>query len=192
MRGPAYFALAVLCVACSRAPERDLSKEGEVLYLKGEYTAAAEVFKRRLIQNPDDAGAHFYLGTCYLYDTNKNWLGIAQGELETALSLFERQGKVNPVPRFSAEYFEMICHLNQAKVYLVLIDELAKAPRQFGGVVPGSVIPKILEKCKEQADLAERVSPGNPDVVALKSLVRQLTEGAGPAPRPQIAPSFSV
>ena len=134
VRALAYFALCLVCAACSRAPERDLFKEGETLFLNGEYDAAVEVFKQRLVQDPNDAGAHFYLGTCCFYNTDNNWLGIALGELETALSLFERQGKVNPVPRFSAEYFEMICHVNQAYIYYSLIGFLADNPRQFGGV----------------------------------------------------------
>ena len=191
MRGLAYFALCLVCAACSRAPERDLFKEGETLFLNGEYDAAVEVFKQRLVQDPNDAGAHFYLGNCCFYNTDNNWLGIALGELETALSLFERQGKVNPVPRFSAEYFEMICHVNQAYIYYSLIGFLADNPRQFGGVDARAVLPKLLKNCMEQADIAEQVSPGHPDVVKLKRLIQKLVDGAGPASTPQTAPTFS-
>jgi hypothetical protein len=200
VRRTAFYALCVVFVSCSRAPERDLFKEGETLYQDGKYTAAARLFKKRLFEKPDDAGVHFYLGTCYLYrcirpnaaeasdpeskDPN-NWLPIAQGELETALSLFGRQGKANPVPHFSsAEYFEMICHVNQAKICLYLINELLENPHRYKGIDLSTMLPSILKKCIEQADEAERVSPGHGDVIGLKKLIQTVIEEAGPALHP--------
>ena len=180
-------ALVALAAGCARPQHVNYFQEGEDLYLKGEYDAAIDRFKLQLQQKPEDAGAHFYLGSCYLYAAQKNiggkdnaWLGIAQGELETALALFERGGKVNPVPRFDATYFEMICHINQAKIYLLLIQAIAQNPRLFVGVIPREAIPAFIEKCNEQAKLAEQVAPGNPDVEQLKMLLAAISGAVGP------------
>lgn len=188
MRRVACAALCLMCAACAPAPDSNLFEKGEALYLKQDYKAAADLFKQRLIQDPDDAGAHFYLGTCYLYDSNKDWLGIAQGELETALALYERHGKVNPVPRFSADYFEMICHVNQAKIHLYLMTELLNNTKKTPGVNPRALIPVILRKCMEQASEAERIAPGDPDVEALKQLIQEFVGTLSPALRPRPAP----
>ena len=91
--------------------------------------------------------------------------------------LFNRQGKVNPIPRFNETYFEMMCHINQAKIYLLLIDSLVQNPKAFPGLDARAVIPGLLEKCREHAALAEKVSPGNPDVEQLKQILRQAERG---------------
>jgi len=213
----ATLVILVAACACSRAPQRDLFAEGETLFLNGKYTEAAEVFRQRLLDNPNDAGAHYYLGTTYLYrfatnqsnapaapifGTNQNWLGIAQGELETAVSLFKRQGKTNPVPRFDtnttpefspAQYFEMICHVNQAKILLLLTQSILENPRTIRGLNPLTLLPGIIEKCQQQADEAERAAPGHPDVAGLKLQIEELVKVAGPMLRapsvPQRAPN---
>ncbi|NUM55966.1 MAG: hypothetical protein HUU46_20185 [Candidatus Hydrogenedentes bacterium] len=181
--------LCAACAACSPPPEKPgLFEEGERLYLEGNYSAAAQAFKSRLLEKPDDAGAHFYLGTCYLYDKKNNWLGIAQGELETALSLFERQGKVSPVPRFDAEYFEIICHVNKAKIYLLLVSLLIDNSIRYRDFRGGSLVPAIIEKCEEEARRAERVSATHPDVVWLRQELKKLTDEFGPMLRPRATP----
>lgn len=180
------------CVGCAPAPQRDLFHEGEQLYLDGRYAEAAATFKQRLLEKPDDAGAHFYLGTCYLYDAQNNWLGIAQGELETALALFEKSGKASPVPRFDAEYFEIICHVNKAKIYLLLISSLVDNSIRYRDFRGGSLVPAILEKCEEEARLAEGVSATHPDVLWLKQALANIKAELGPMLRRQAAPQFSA
>ncbi len=181
--GCSFFLLAALGASCANAPDPDLFAEGEKLYLEGEYDRTIVSFKAHLLKHPENAGSHWYLGTCYLFSSQQRWLGIAQGEFETALALFERQGKANPIPRFNAEYFEMMCHINQAKVYLLLMDSLAQNPRLFPGMDARVVIPGLLAKCKEHAELAEKVAPGNPDVEELKRILTP------PPPKPVAAPS---
>lgn len=178
--------------ACSRAPEPDYFAEGEQLYLNGDYDAAIECFKKVLLRNPDHAGAHWYLGTCYLYSEKQNWLGIAQGELETALALFHRQGKVNPIPRFNATYFEMMCHINQAKVYLRLVQAIVDNPGAFPNLHPRVVIPRLLDRCAEEAAEAEKVAPGNADVENLKSIVEKVRKELDRQPAPRTAPKLAI
>ncbi|MDZ4860841.1 MAG: hypothetical protein SGI88_17835 [Candidatus Hydrogenedentes bacterium] len=181
--------LAACAASCNRAPAPDFFAEGEELYLKGEYDEAIERFKGYLLADPDHAGAHWYLGTCYLYSSEHRWLGIAQGELETALALFNRQGKANPIPRFNETYFEMMCHINQAKIYLLLVETLIQNPRAFPGLDARAVIPGLLAKCAEHAGLADEVSPGNPDVVELK---RILDRAAGERPAEPAQEQISI
>jgi len=72
-------------------------------------------------------GAHFYLGTCYLSSEANAWLG-SPGRIADRARPFERQGKANPFPVSSATYFELICHINQAKIYLNLMITLVESP----------------------------------------------------------------
>lgn len=180
---PARCALigVALVAGCGPAPPAtDLLHEAEQLYLVGKYDEAIPLLKQRLLQNPEDAGAHFYLGTCYLFSTDNRWLGIARGELETALALFERQGKVCPIPRFdSSVYFEMICHINIAKIYLSLIADIESKPESLRFRQNQELLRTLLAECIKQYYKAERVAPGNPDVVALKGLIESHT---GPLP----------
>ncbi|MCC6794381.1 MAG: hypothetical protein IT366_04625 [Candidatus Hydrogenedentes bacterium] len=178
--------ILVAACACSRAPQRDLFKEGETLYLDGKYSEAADVLKQRLIENPDDAGAHYYLGNTYMSNcirpdktalsnsdmTPDRWLGIAQGELEVALELFKRQGKVSPIPRFDATYFEMMCHVTRAKIHFILLQSILDAPPNPRGPDMRSLVPGIIKKCAEEAEQAEKVSPDAAEVRELKELIK--------------------
>ncbi|MCC6152905.1 MAG: hypothetical protein IT367_04065 [Candidatus Hydrogenedentes bacterium] len=178
-------ALVAAC-ACSRAPQRNQFKEGETLYLDGKYSQAAELFKQRLFENPDDAGAHYYLGSAYMSNcirpdqvalsnrdmTPDRWLGIAQGELEVALELFKRQGKVSPIPRFDATYFEMMCHVTRAKIHFILLQSILDAPPNPRGPNLRSLVPGIIKKCAEEAEAAEKVSPDAAEVRELKELIK--------------------
>ena len=178
--------ILVAACACSRAPQRDLFKEGETLYLDGKYSEAAEVLKQRLIENPDDAGAHYYLGSTYMSNcirpdqtalsnsdmTPDRWLGIAQGELEVALELFKRQGKVSPIPRFDATYFEMMCHVTRAKIHFILLQSILDAPPNPRGPNMRWLVPGIIKKCAEEAEQAEKVSPDAAEVRELKELIK--------------------
>ncbi|MBX7256184.1 MAG: hypothetical protein K1Y02_07460 [Candidatus Hydrogenedentes bacterium] len=149
--------------------------EAEVLYLDMRYDEAITLLKQHLIRNPKDAGAHFYLGTCYLNSPKNGWLGIAQGELQTALALFKEQGKVNPIPRFNnATYFEMICHINLAKVYLRLIVNVLDLPQNQLGVDRGSAIEKLVEGLEEQYAAAREIAPNDPDVKALYERISEV------------------
>lgn len=186
------FVLVAAC-ACSRAQQRDLFKEGETLYLDGKYSQAAEVFKQRLLENPNDAGAHYYLGSAYMSNcirpdqaalsnrdmTPDRWLGIAQGELEMALELFKRQGKVSPIPRFDATYFEMMCHVTRAKTHFILLQSILDAPPNPRGPNMRSLVPGIIMKCAEEAEAAEKLSPNAAEVRELKELIKAAIANTG-------------
>lgn len=109
--------------ACGRPPREDLLAKGEYLCREARWEEAIPVLKQHLLENPRDAGAHYYLGRCYL-NQRSPWPMLAVGELETAMYLFLKSGKVSPIARFNATYFELSCHLEMSKVYLKQIEVL--------------------------------------------------------------------
>jgi tetratricopeptide (TPR) repeat protein len=162
-RALSVLGLAVLALTgCSR--DDGSLEDAERVYLAGRYDEAVPLLKEYLLRHPDDAGAHFYLGSSYLLQDDP-WLTLAEGEIETALALFERSGKVSPIPRFSDTYFELRCYLELAKVYFKLI--------LFLGDNRGSPqwIAMITERCDEILASARQVDPDAPEVKQLEELI---------------------
>ncbi len=166
-----------LCIAsCGKPSEQeDLFAKGEALYLDQHYDDAIAAFKKYLLDHPDQAGAHFYLGTCYMGSKDNRWLGIAQGELQTAIALFERQGKVSPIPRFNATYFELIGHINLAKIYLNLVFTIIEnMPQNMAHIDKRQAIALTLDKCEEQYEIVKKIKPDHPDVKWLRNQIDTL------------------
>ena len=155
-------AVAVLAIGCSRAePTLD---QAEDLYRDQRYDEAIPVLKGYLLLHPDDAGAHFYLGSSYLL-TSDPWLVPAMGELQTAMALFERSGKKSPIERFSDTYFELRCHLELAKVLLKQLMYLSDYPAS------PRISAAILERCDAILADARKVDPESPDVRQLDEIL---------------------
>lgn len=157
--------LACLC-ACQRTSERDLLDQAEQLCLAAQWEDAKPLLKQHLLTHPEDSGAHFYLGRCYLLSADFRPL-MAEGELQTALSLFLRNGKKSPVERFKDDYFELICYVESAKVFLLQ----AQILRSEG--VEGWQLQGLLERSKAYAASARAVKPDSEDVAALDRLIRE-------------------
>jgi len=167
--------LLVLVSGCAKQPERDLFAESEQLYLSLRYDDAIGLLKQHLAQHPEDAGAHFYLGTCYLNSPKNGWLGIAQGELLTALALFDRQGKVNPIPRFNdATYFELICHINLAKVYLRLVLNVMNMDANQLKIDHRTALRGLVNGLQEQYEAAKQIDPNHADVKGLRERIEEV------------------
>ncbi len=154
----------------------DLLARAETLCLDRRYDDAIPVLKSLLMKFPMNAGAHYYLGRCYMSSEDFRPL-IAKGEFETALRLFEAGDKASsPIGRFSAQYFEMICHIDSAKVTLLEIDALMSNGAKFYHLEPS------LDECEIYTARAEEVFPGAPEVVQLRQIVEAVRKGT----RPQI------
>ncbi len=173
---------AILCAStlggCGKqAQTEDLFSKGEFAYLEAQYDEAILKFKAHLLERPNDAGAHLYLGESYLLKKSPS-LVIAQGEIETALDLFNRNGGKNPIKRFgSAKYFELRCHLSLAKIRLrqiLLLVELGQVWR----------IPPLIERCRDELDAASALAPDSPDVGNLRKVLDQVRELNAPEPTP--------
>jgi tetratricopeptide (TPR) repeat protein len=162
------FLAAAVSFACAMAPGcKDRSAEdaaarsrGELLCLEKKFDEAIPVLKQYLANHPDDSGSHFYLGVCFLA-CKKPWLVIAQGEIETALYLFNKQGKKSSIERFADVYFEQRCYIESAKVYL----------RQFDILLELQVAPEELEPYIDKvAELNDKARPLNSSLQDIRDL----------------------
>ena len=133
--------------------------EAETLVLDQQWTEARELLKRHLVNHPEDAGAHFYLGRCYMLG-EPLWPVVAEGEFQTALQLFNRNGKESPIERYPPEVFEWFCYKEMATTLLLQIDRLVEAgvtPRQFRPLIEQTryYYERAVELQKDPDGLAE-------------------------------------
>lgn len=163
------FAVVVLLLnGCDTGPSRAelqaLFDEGEFLCREARWDEAREVLRKFLLHNPDHAGAHFYLGRAYLFSTDFR-PAIAEGELQTALQRFIDGGRQSPIDRFGPDYFEMICHVEIAKVYLLQIDlfqSMGASPRALQG---------LYQRAVDSTQRAKAIIPGSKDVADLEEIL---------------------
>jgi hypothetical protein len=182
MRAPAialiFIGIVLLAGGCSgkaSGEKADLMAEAEFLVREARWADAIPVLKDHLILHPEDSGAHFYLGRCWLNAPEFNgregpWLVLAEGELQLALQLFEKQGGVSTIERFNDRYFELICHVERAKIYLKQLQFLAGS----NGVIRGRTAEGIMENLRQAVADARAVNPDAAEVRSLEQLLRSL------------------
>ena len=191
-------------VSCKSAPtpeELDAQfVEAERLCLEGQFVDARTVLKSYLLNRPDDAGAHYYLGRAYLVPAERVFVLIAQGrpqngsaeppaelqtlaaefrpaivegEFQTALRLFRRHGRVSSIERYSAEYFEMMCYLDSARVIFM---------HSFVGVISGNTPGSYREPIRRAlgyVESARAVMPKAAEVDQIGEPIRQFAAEIG-------------
>jgi hypothetical protein len=185
--GGALLLAGIAAAGCSGPPKahyEDLSAQAEFLVLEERWAEAIPVLSESLLLHPEDPGAHFYLGRCWLNVAKFNdrpgpWLVPAEGELRLARQLFLAQGKHSPIARFSDTYFEVICNIERAKVYLRQLTVVAEHPRQLAG----ATLESILSSLQQAIDDAKAVDPTAPEVIQLENLLKSLS-GNESAPEP--------
>jgi tetratricopeptide (TPR) repeat protein len=152
--------LALLFSACSAEPKEDLLEEAELLCLDQQWEKARPLLRRYLHQDPNNAAAHFYLGRCSLMaDPEVYSYFVAEGEFQTALRIFRRNGRVNPIARFaSADTFEYRCQLGSAKVYLNILDHA------FGNNISVWQVQETVKRGIAYLDLAAEILPDDPEL----------------------------
>lgn len=192
MRVMTAIVLGLALASCEKAPEEDLFAKAETHYLDKHYDEAIDLFKQFLLDHPDHSGAHFYLGTCYFASDDNRWLGIAQGELETAIALFERQGKVSSISRFNATYFELISHISLAKIYLGLVFTIVEDSAQIPGLDRRQAAGMALDKCDEQYEIVKKIDPDHGDVLWLRNQIDKMRGALSIPRRPASAPASHV
>jgi len=165
------------CQGRSEPSPQDLMAQAEFLVREARWADAIPVLKEYLCANPEDSGAHFYLGRCWLNVAEFNnrqgpWLVLAEGELRLAVQLFEQHGRVSTIERFSNEYFETICHLERAKVYLRQLAFLAGNRGRLAGATAHSVIADLRQAVAD----AKAIDADSPDVWAFEKLLSSLEE----------------
>lgn len=172
--------------ACSPRPiaGEDVLIEGETQLRDMEWENARVTLRRFLLDRPEHAGGHFYLGRAYLFAEDFR-PAIAEGELQTALALFKRQGGRSPIPRFDDRYFELICNIESAKVCVLQIAEV----RDRG--LPMGPMKGVARRARDYVEAARAVIPESEDVAAYDELVAQIERALGlpaeaPAPVPPV------
>ena len=162
MRAFVLVGMLFLCLGCSESEPTqepiDLFEHGEFLIREQRWGEARDVLRQFLLENPEHAGAHFYLGRSYLWWEQDFRPAIAEGELQTALKFFCESGE-HHIERFEDEYFEIICNIESAKIYarLLISLEAIGAPR--------SVLLPLVERGWVYVEAARAVNPEHPDVL---------------------------
>ena len=163
-----YIASCPLIAGCGTALDeqelQSLFDQGEFMCREARWNEARVVLKKFLLHRPNHAGAHFYLGRAYLFSDDFR-PAIAEGELQTALELFIQGGRISPIERFGHDYFELICNVESAKVFLLHTEYLL-----LQGAPPEAVKP-LLERAAHYAHEADAVMPGTKDVKLLEEAI---------------------
>ncbi|MEA3365186.1 MAG: hypothetical protein U9Q79_06045 [Candidatus Hydrogenedentes bacterium] len=176
--GALVLAICILSPSCGETPEeshQDLMAHAEYLVREARWADAIDVLKQYLVVHPEDSGAHFYLGRCWLnvpeFKGHEGpWLVLAEGELNLALDLFHEQGGKSTIERFSDEYFQVICHLERAKVYLKQLTYLADRRGYLAGATAETIITELRQAIAD----AKAINPDSPDVWAFEHLLDTL------------------
>jgi len=166
-------AAAVTGTACRQPPGEEVLVQAETLIRNQEYDRAVPLVKEFLCHYPDHSGAHYYLGRCYRDSTESYWLELSLGEINTALHFFYRDGKRSTIKRFKDEYFEMICHVDVAKIRLkqaMYLVENNGDPRVIGGILDEA--DSALERARRAKPGAAEIPPGQESIDELRRLLR--------------------
>jgi hypothetical protein len=171
-------ALCGMLPGCAAPPDetpKALMAQAEFLVREARWAEAIDALQRLLRQQPTHSGAHFYLGRCWLNVPRFNeregpWLVLAEGELRLASQLFEQQGRTSSIERFSDEYFEVICNVERAKVYLKQLNFLAANP----GRLAGATVETVIDELRQAVDAAKAIDPDSPDVRTLENILADL------------------
>lgn len=163
--------LMMVAVSCAPDPSPEQLRaqfaEAERLCLEGEFQNAKVLLKDYLIHDPEHAGAHYYLARTFMLSQDFRPI-MAEGEFQTALRLFVRQGRTSPIDRFSAEYFEMMCYLDSARVIHVQCDAA------FNAGAPPNVLRQPLERALDFVAKARTVMPTAAEVDQIGDPIREL------------------
>lgn len=164
------FCFGIACfvfAGCTRAPRRDLLQEGEKLCLNQQWVLARDILKTHLVANPYDAGAHYYLARCYLASSFFR-PAIAEGELRTALKLFLENDRESTIERFDPDYFELICHVDLAKVQLRQIDFASAYGASYDH------LEGLFERCTVHLEAARAINPDAAEIDFIEAHIQRL------------------
>jgi tetratricopeptide (TPR) repeat protein len=197
LRHTALLLAAMLLASCGPAPYdrpettglkgEDLFKHAEYLCLEQRWDEAIPMLKAFLVENPSHAGAHFYLGRCFMLSPEP-WLAIAEGEFQTALYFFIESGRKLPIQRFNApSYFEMMCHVETGKIYY---EQLAKL-FEMGGA-SSSAVGELIGKFRNAAEQAKKVAPEAPEVGQMEERLEELKQIELSLPQHRGSETYSI
>jgi len=162
--------------ACSHEPTaEELSAqfaEAERLCLEAQFAEAKVQLKNYLLHDPLSPGAHYYLARTYMLSQDFR-PAMAEGEFQTALRLFLKNGRASGIKRFTPEYFEMMCYLDSAKVIALYCDAGLRA-----GAAP-SPFREHLSRALGYLESAKKVMPDAAELEAVGGPVRAVAAEIG-------------
>jgi len=165
----------------------DLFKHAEYLCLEQRWDEAIPMLKAFLVENPSHAGAHFYLGRCFMLSPEP-WLAIAEGEFQTALHFFIESGRKLPIQRFNApSYFEMMCHIETGKIYYEQVAKLI----ELRGDSPSS-IRELIGKFQTATEEAKKAAPDAPEVAQMEERLDELKQIELSLPQHRDSKTYSI
>lgn len=177
----AAWPLALLCLCgaglllagCGRA-RHDVSvlREAAALGDKHEWDNARPLIRAYLLDHPDDAVAHFYLGLSFLHLAHPQ-LTLAEGELLTAQALLAPDS-AHTEERAGMDYFTFkgVLHQKTALVYMRALRE-ALAMK-----VPDEYSRELLKKAAAQVDLGLKSNPKSKALKEYRDFLQETLEGA--------------
>ncbi|MBI2426121.1 MAG: hypothetical protein HYV27_25080 [Candidatus Hydrogenedentes bacterium] len=174
----AAMALAAVCLAaCEPAPDESPAQRLIAAYQMGqeyEWDAARAYAKAYLQVFPEDASGHFLLGQSYLRIPVPN-LTMAEGEIMTAIRLFDAHGQVGALePVLAAPDFEFNLQLEAARTYVRAFREV---------LVQGFPVSQNLGLLEMARDHVDRGLALQPDHKYLKEM-RAMLAGYLGEPKP--------
>ena len=172
--------LAALCLCgaglllsgCSRpAYDPSLLKQAAALGEKQQWDDARPLIKRHLLQNPDDAIAHYYYGLSYLH-LGRPQLTLAVGELLTAQQLLSRDSaRTEDVAGMEYFTFKGVLHQKTALVYMRAFREALHRN------VPYENVMDLLVKAAEQVDLGLKSDPTSHALKEYRDYLQETLQG---------------
>ena len=162
--------LALVLTACGNdgPTDEELFAQAEYLILEQRFDEAIPLLRLFLVRNPGHSGAHYYLGRCYYASPRNFWFTIADGELRTALQMFKEDGRTSRIERFDDVYFELICHLDMARVRVqqaVFLIETGGNP---------AIARSLLRRAEEAIERAREIDPDSPDVELMQEGIDEI------------------
>ena len=137
------------------------------------WAEARDYARRYLITRPDSAPGHLlYAKGCLRVALEDMRLSIAQGELETALALFEAAPDLGPLAdAWEPNQFLGLIHHELATVYFRRIYEVSDAG------VPEALIKRDLERAREHVDLGLQADPESKSLQMMRETIAELLGG---------------
>lgn len=164
--------LLVVCALFAGCVKEELPDVAmlESLCQSQKWDEARTAAKRILLQDPQNAAAHFYYAKC-IFNSPRFYPAVVEGELHYALALAQEGGTGSMDPA----QFKMQCNLDLAAYYLRIIGNSLSQRPSIEHLAP------LLDKLEKAVDDAKAVAPENPEV---KKLTRLLENVRRPRLRP--------
>jgi tetratricopeptide (TPR) repeat protein len=174
-----------LC-GCHRAPDDSALRQAELLCEQRQWEAAIPLLKQHLLKNPLDGAAHFYLARCY-GNARRPYFAVAEGEIQTALTVFIQNGRQSPLTGLSSQQFESSCYLELAEIYLRML----RIASRIGG--SPAVAQQIFRQIDRVIEQARQLDPTSEELRKLDQILDRIRHPrATPPPAKEPEPHVAV